>query len=570
MQGGKLRLAQGHRHGFPGHFARPLVTAASGSRRRALEDRPLADGAGLRQALAQAVIFILQDRDGGRIFLHGPQFTLAVKWHSIYTVLMNTPVFPAFRARLAALGRHTQRLRQATLAQLQEHLRDCLPAHLLAGADEGANSRDRIFSLRLTFECFVWQMLNPGTACREVVRQVQTLLTLTGRGTMSAGDSAFIQARQRLPRECLEKAVAATAQTADRRAGQGGRLQGRPVKVVDGSSTQLADTPANQQRYPQPSTQKRGCGFPLLKFVALMSLASGAVLNVLTGNLHDHDLRLLRALWDQLKRGDILLGDRAYGEFTTLASLPRRGVDVVARLHQRRKVDFRKAKRLGKNDGLFTWAKPCQQSDILAPDEWGLLPAEITVRILRFRATIRGFRGRQITLVTTLLDAKLDPAEELAALYARRWRLELCLRDLKTTRGMEALRCQSPEMAEKELLAYLVAHNLIRCVMAEAAAQYEVDLERVSFKGSVDAVRQYSVAISRARNRKMRRQLWDGLLHDLARDLVRHRPNRTEPRAVKRRPKPFPLLNQPRRKFVEISHRGRYWKGRPRKYRDLI
>ena len=483
---------------------------------------------------------------------------------------MHTPFFPAFRARLAARGRRTARtLRQTTLAQLQEQLRDCLPAPLLSSAEEGPNSRDRIFSLRLTLECFIWQMLKPKTACREVVRQVQTLCTLAGWGVLSEGDSAYVQARQRLPKERLEQAVTATAQTADRRAGAGGQLQGRAVKVIDGSSTQLADTPANQKRYPQPATQKRGCGFPLMKFVALMSLTSGAVLNVLTGNLHDHDLRLLRALWDQLKRGDILLGDRAYGEFTTLAGLAPFGVDVVARLHHRRKVDFRKARRLGKNDGLFEWAKPWQQSDILSKSEWGLLPAEISVRIIRFTADIRGFRGRRLTLVTTLLDAELYPAQEVIALYARRWRLELCLRDLKTTLGLETLRCQSPAMVEKELLAYLVAHNLIRCVMAAAVGQYAVDLERVSFKGSVDAVRQYSEALGQARNQKMRRQLWDQLLFDLARDLVRRRPNRREPRAVKRRPKPYPLLNQPRHKFVEISHRSRYWKGRPRHYRDL-
>ena len=569
LQGGKLRLAQGHRHGFSGHFARPLVTAATGSRRGAVEHRPVTDGSGPRQALAQTVVFPLQHRQGGWIFLHFPQFTLAVKRHSSYTVPMNTPFFPAFRSRLAALGRRTARLHQATLAQLREQLRDFLPAPLLSSEDEGPNSRDRIFSLGFTFECFLWQMLKPGTACREVVRQVQALCTLAGWGTISEGDSAYIQARLRFPKERLEKALTATAQAADRRVGAGGQLQGRPVKVVDGSSTQLADTAANQKRYPQPSTQKRGCGFPLMKLAVLMSLTSGAVLNVLTGNLHDHDLRLLRALWDQLKTGDILLGDRAYGEFTTLAGLVPLGVDVVARLHQRRRVDFRKAKLLGKNDGLFVWAKPCQQSDILTSDEWGLLPAEITVRIIRFTATIRGFRGRQLTLVTTLLDAELYPAAELVALYARRWRLELCLRDLKTTMGREALRCKSPAMAEKELLAYLVAHNLLRCVMAAAVAQHEVDLERVSFKGSVDAVRQYSAAIGAARNKTLRQQLWDDLLFDLARDLVRHRPNRREPRAVKRRPKPYPLLNKPRHKFVEISHRSRYWKGRPRNYRDL-
>lgn len=483
---------------------------------------------------------------------------------------MHTPYFPAFRSRLAALGRRTAHtLRQTTLTQLQEHLRDLLPAPLLASEDEGPNSRERIYTLRLTFECFLWQLLKPQTACREVVRQVQALCQLHDKGPVDESDSAYVQARLRLPRERLEKALSATAQTADRRVGAAGQLQGRPVKVVDGSTTQLPDTAANQKRYPQPTAQKPGCGFPVLKFGVLFSLASGALLNVLMGTLHHHDLRLLRGLWEQLKKGDILLGDRAYGEYTTLAGLPPQGVDVVARLHHRRKVDFRKAKRLGKHDGLFVWPKGCQQSEILSAAEWALLPAQITVRIIRFTTTIRGFRSRRVTLVTTLLDPKLYPAQDLIALYARRWRLELCLRDLKTTMGMEALRCKSPDMAEKELLAYLVAHNLIRCVMAEAVAHHPVDLERVSFKGSVDALRQYSAAIAQARHRKMRDQLWADLLCNLVRDLVRKRPGRTEPRAVKRRPKPYPLLNQPRRRFVEIPHRSRYWKGRPRNYRGL-
>jgi Transposase DDE domain len=481
-----------------------------------------------------------------------------------------TPYFPTLRSRLAALGRRTaQTLRQTTLSQLQEHLRDLLPVPLLSAQDEGPNSRDRIYSLRLTCECFLWQLLKPRTSCREVVRQVQALFRLHGRGQIDEGDSAYVQARHRLPRERLEKVLVATAQAADRRMGSVGQLQGRPVKVADASSTQLADTAANQKRYPQPASQKKGCGFPVLKLVALFSLTSGALLNVILGSLHHHDLRLLRGLWEQLKKGDILLGDRAFGEYTTLAGLPTQGVDVVARLHSRRKVDFRKARRLGHQDGLFVWTKGYQQSQILSASEWALLPAQITVRIVRFTATIRGFRSRRITLVTTLLDPKLYPAQELVSLYARRWRLELCFRDLKTTMGMEQLRCKSPDMAEKELLAYLIAHNLIRCVIAEAVALHQVDLEGVSFKGSVDALRQYSDAIAQARNRKMRRQLWEDLLLNLARDLVPDRPNRTEPRAAKRRPKPYPLLNKPRRKFKEIAHRNRYWKGRPRNYRTL-
>jgi hypothetical protein len=412
-------------------------------------------------------------------------------------------------------------------------------------------------------------MLKPKTSCREVVRQVQALLRLNGRGLIDEGDSAYVQARQRLPQERMEKALSATALTADRRTHGKGCLGGRPVKVVDSSTTQIPDTPENQKVYPQPSSQKKGCGFPVIRFIALLSLSSGAILKVIMDSLHSHDLRLFRRLCEHLHKGDIVLGDRAFGEYTTAAALPQQGVDLVARLHHQRKVDFRKAKRLGKDDGLFVWNKGYQQSQILSASEWALLPAQITVRIIRFRATIRGFRNHRITLLTTLLDPKLYSAEQIVGLYVRRWALELCFRDIKSTMGMEYLRCKSPEMARKELLAYLLAHNLIRCVIAEAVACHDVDLPRVSFKGAVDALRQYSAAITQARSQRLRHHLWNDLLLNLARDLVPLRPDRKEPRAVKRRPKAYPLLNQPRHQFVDISHRSRYWKGRPRNYRGL-
>jgi hypothetical protein len=483
---------------------------------------------------------------------------------------MATPFFPQFRARLAPCRRAASRkVQQASLAQLEHYLEGLFPMHLLSQEDEGANSRERVFTLLLTFECFLWQILKPKTACREVVRQVQALFRNRHLGPVDEGTSAYCQARRRLPKERLERILAATAATADQRAGAGGCLAGRPVKVVDGSSTQLPDTRRNQKRYPQPSQQKPGCGFPVLKFLLLFSLNSGSVLNAVMGSLHNHDLRLLRQWQSELKKGDILLGDRAYGEYTTLATWPQQGVDVVARLHQKRKVDFRKARRLAKNDALFVWTKGLQQSDVLTAKQWNHLPDQITVRILRFTATIRGHRARRITLVTSLLDPTLYPAEQLIGLYARRWRLELCLRDLKTTMGMEQLRCESPDMAEKELLMFLIGHNVIRCLMAEAVARHQVDLERVSFKGTIDAARQYSAAILEARSRKMRAQLWDDLLLNLARDLVPHRPNRSEPRAVKRRPKPFPLLTKPRHQFKETPHRNRHWKSKPRDYRAL-
>lgn len=484
---------------------------------------------------------------------------------------MNTPIFPAFRARLAALGRRTaSHLRQGTLQQLAAHLAELIPVHLLSSADEGPNSRERLFTLRLTCECFLWQMLKPRTACREVVRQVQALACLQGKGPVDESASAYIQARQRLPQECLERILAATAQAAERRASTRTSLQGRPVKAVDGSSVQAPDTAANQKAYPQPSGQKPGCGFPVLKLVVLFSLASGALLDVVLGNLHSHDLRLFQRLWHCLKAGDILLGDRAYGDYVTLAGLPRQGVDVVARLHQARKVDFRKAsQRLGHHDGVFLWRKGCLQSTILTPEQWAALPEEIQVRLVRFTAACRGFRTQRITLVTTLLDAELYPAAELVAVYLRRWRIELCLRDVKTTLGLEHLRCQSPAMVRKELLAGLIAHNLIRCLMAEAAQVHEAELERLSFKGAVDALRQYSAVLEQARTNRLKRQLWQDLLRTLACDHIPLRPGRTEPRAVKRRPKPFPLLNRPRRKFIELPHRNSRWHGGPRKFQSL-
>ena len=256
--------------------------------------------------------------------------------------MLITPFFPALRARLAVQSRQqSQTLRQSQFPLLVDQLRVLLPPQLLAAEEEGTNSRDRIFSLRLTFECFIWQLLKPQTACREVVRAVQALFASCHRGPVDEGTSAYIQARQRLPRQRLEQALVSTAQVADQRVGEQGRLNGRPVKVADCSTVQLADTAANQQRYPQPSAQKPGCGFPLLKFLVLFSLSSGAILRVATGHWRNHDVRLLHGLWEALQKGDILLGDRAYGDYLTMAALPQQGVDVVARLHGGRKVDYR-------------------------------------------------------------------------------------------------------------------------------------------------------------------------------------------------------------------------------------
>jgi hypothetical protein len=224
---------------------------------------------------------------------------------------------------------------------------------------------------------------------------------------------------------------------------------------------------------------------------------------------------------------------------------------------------------LGKHDRLVVWKKPPDWSrpPYLPLALWQLILPELPVRILRYSLRRAGYRTRSLTLATTLVDAELYPAEQLALLYAKRWQVELWFRDIKTSMGMEVLRCKSPKMIHKELEMFFIAYNLIRCLMVQASRDHEVDLQRLSFKGTVDGVRQFSPGIAQARSRKKQAQLLDRLLQVIAGDLVPERPGRREPRAVKRRPKPCAWLTKPRHKFKDAQHRNRYWKNNPKKSR---
>lgn len=472
---------------------------------------------------------------------------------------MDTPLFPDFLPNSGGFRRCLERVRQFSLCQFEQIFGLFLPSHLFSQADDGPNSRERIFTVRRTFWGFLFQVLTPNTSCREVALQLRALLGLHADEPINTSSAAYCQARARLPFEPLEEALRHSARAAEQRAGRHGHLAGRPVKVVDATSVKLPDTDPNQRRYPQPRNQKPGCGFPVMKMAALFSLTSGAILAVVRESLHWHDVRLFRRLWSWLTEGDIVLADRAFADFVSLAQLPARGVDLIARLHQARKLDFRKClRRLGPHDAIFRWTKPWARPGYLTKREFKRLPDSIEVRILRSRIQRAGFRTKTVYLVTTLLDANTYSAAEISGLYLRRWRLELCFRDLKTTMRMEELRCQTPTMVHKESLIFLIAHNLLRTVMAEAASVHGVRLERISFKGTVDAVRQFSIARAQARNKEQRLRLDKELWRALAQDLLPERPGRREPRAVKRRPKPFPLLTSPRHQYKELKHRNRY------------
>jgi hypothetical protein len=481
---------------------------------------------------------------------------------------MQIPFFPAFRARFAPLRRRVQSLRQQSLLHLEQLFADFLPPGLLAQADEGPNSRDRIYSIRRLFWGFLYQVLNPGCPCREVVRQVQAFFQLHNLGRVEEGTGGYCTARGRFPRQTLQRLRHAVAAHAERMLSSADRLwYGLFPKVIDGTTITLPDTPENQRLYPQSGSQKPGCGFPLMKLVGVFSLASGVLLDYAKGNQHQHELALLPKLLDLFRPGDLAIADRGFSSYGLIGLLLARGVASLFRLHQARPADLRRGQRLGKNDRLLVWSKPRQRPRYLPKTLWKRVPKELTVRVLRCALQVPGYRPQSVTLVTTLLDPKVHSREELARLYARRWRIELWFRDIKTSMGMEALRCQSPKMVHKELEMYLIAYNLLRALMVQAGGCHGVPVERLSFKGTVDACRQYSIAIAQARSQKKRRELVAELLRLIAWDQVPDRVGRREPRAVKRRPKPHPLLNQPRHQFKEIPHRSRHRKSTPRKTR---
>lgn len=475
---------------------------------------------------------------------------------------MHTPLFPAFRSRLAALGRRVEHLRQQSLCHLELLLAPLLPPGLLSQADEGPNSRERIYSVRRTFFGFLYQVLNPNCPCREIVRQIQALFALHAQGPVDEATGGYCQARRRLPLDTLQRLRVSVAGAGEKAAQLWHDL--RP-KLIDGTTLSMPDTQKNQRAYPQSRSQKPGCGFPLMKLVGVFSLATGVLLDYAKGNKHQSELRLLKGLLDHFKGGDLAVADRGFCSYVLLGLLRLRGAFSLFRLHQARPADLRKGKRLGKNDRLFTWPKPKQRPAWLPQSWWKKIPAELSVRVIRFKLDRRGYRPQSVTLVTTLLDAKKYPAHDIAELYARRWKIELWFRDIKTSMGMEVLRCKSPQMVHKELEMFFIAYNVIRCLMGQASAINDVVLDRMSFKGTVDSVRQFSLAIAQARSKKKRNQLIVELLEVIARDEVPERPGRREPRAVKRRPKPFRLLNKPRDQFQEINHRNRHWKNNPRK-----
>ena len=481
-----------------------------------------------------------------------------------------TPFFKAFGPLL--FGRKSKSALESiseleSLEDLYAIFGEMFAAKLLERSEKGTNSRQRSLPPHVTFWAFVAQALSPKSSCREVVRRVEAWWRWGQlRSATSLTDSAYVQARQRLDLQTLRLIQQQVAWHLERNVNRRERwLEGRSVKIVDGTSFSMPDTAANQAAWPQPSGQKPGCGFPVAKLVGVFSLASGALLEQAVDHLHVHDSQLLRTLWSQFEEGDIVLADRAFCSYGAMASLMRRGVDMVCRLHQMRKVDWRRGRRLGPGDQLVTWSKPALPLENWTQVEWDALPQELAVRLIRVIVEAPGFRTRSVLLATTLTDATLYPAEALRELYARRWNIELHFAQIKTILQLDVLRCQSPGMIAKELQVHLIAYNLVRALMQKAAHLHDVPLERLSFKGSLDTLRHWAATIhASSKTPRKQAELINQMLALIASDALPHRPGRSEPRARKRRPKSYQLLTAPRRQMKVIPHREKYHAPHPK------
>jgi len=386
-------------------------------------------------------------------------------------------------------------------------------------------------------------MLDPDHSCNRALSRIQVHRASLGLAKLSANTGAYCKARKRLPATLVSTLAKRIGRKLSGKINRDALWLGRRVKVVDGSSASMPDTPANQEAYPQPANQKPGCGFPVLSFVAVFCMGSGALLALAFGQWAASDFSLFYFVRNAFVFGDIMLGDRAFCSYGELALLRRRGVDAVVRLHQARRTDFRRGTILGRMDHRIKWTRPKRCPKGLRRSDYTLLPPELPIRELRYSVHAKGFRTKSVTLATTLLNAEKYSSEALAELYFARWDVELNFQHIKTTMKMDILGGRTPEMVRKEIWMHMLAYNLVRSVMGDAAAIDGTPVRRLSFKG----VMQYFESVREVSSRcGPPGQPLQWLVEFSATQIVPHRPWRYEPRVRKRRPKKPPLMMKPR------------------------
>ena len=405
-----------------------------------------------------------------------------------------------------------------------------------------------VYTPAVTIWVFLSQCLSGDHSCRDAVAGLIAWRLARGLKACSAKTGAYCTARDDVPEEACVQLMCETGRQVDEEAPPGWRWLMHRVLDVDGSTFIMPDTPANQAEYPQMSSQKRGCGFPIARIVVVFSLAVGTVLDAALGKYQGKltgENSLFRTLHAVLQEGDVVLADRYFSGWFDMALIHGRGAHVVIRKHQLRATDFRTGERLGKEDHLVCWKKP-QRPKWMSAEEYAKLPGSLTLREVRVHVTQEGFRTRELVVVTTLLDAEKYPADEIAKLYRRRWQAELNLRSLKVVMQMDHLRCLTPHRVRNEFFMHLVAYNLIRKVMAVAAARAGREPWTVSFKGTLQTIARLLPLLATP----VSTTTWcDTLLAAIAAHTVGNRPDRVEPRVKKRRPKPYRKMTKPRQEY---------------------
>lgn len=418
--------------------------------------------------------------------------------------------------------------------------------------DEGVSfgqGQGDVYTPALTLWAFLSQVLfkDEQRSCLAAVARVIVLLVALGKRPCSDDSGAYCRARAKLPVPILRRLAVQVADGCEQQVPREWLWKGRHVHLVDGSTISMPDTPANQAEYPQPTTQEPGLGFPIARLVVLLSLATAMVKDLAIGpyaGKETGETALLRELLERFQSGDILLADRYFCSYFMIALLLERGVDFVARLHQARTADFRRGRRLGPGDHLVEWQRPAKP-EWMDQETYERMPASIRVREVEVQVQQPGFRVDSFVVVTTLTDADQYSRDDLAELYHQRWLAELDIRTIKCTLGLDVLRCKTPEMVRRELWTGLLAYNLIRQTMLQAAVQAGRSPRQLSFAAALQKIAASWNTILVCQDATVL-LLIEIHLGDLATHQVGDRPDRVEPRAIKRRPKPQRLLMQPR------------------------
>jgi hypothetical protein len=380
------------------------------------------------------------------------------------------------------------------------------------------------------------------------VARLSAWLSAQGQRPCSSETGAYCTAREQLPEAGCHRLVCRTGKNVEDEAPDEWFWKGRRVRVVDGAAVTMPDTPENQAEYPQLELQQPGCGFPIARIVVVFSLAVGTVLEAAIGQYRGKltgENSMFRMLHDVLGKGDVVLADRYFSGWFDVALLVERGVDVVLRKHQGRATDFRTGIRLGKDDHLVSWRKP-PRPEWMTREAHAALPEFLILREVRVHVKQRGFRSKNLVVVTTLLSPTGYPADEIANLYRRRWQAELHLWSIKIALQMDHLRCKTPHRVRNELWMHLLAYNLVRRTMALAALQSGARPWQISFKGALQTVNQFLPQLGSATSVPA---ICEALVCSIAAHVVGNRPDRYEPRVRKRRPKEYAYMTMPRAEY---------------------